>query len=580
MTPPPYFGIGLGPAAPAARAAAPLAPEIVAYQAATGISGAAARKADKFLSELRAAGAEPSLFWLGGSEFNTTAQTAAIIGGDATLVGVKAGVPAAEGTNACRFNLSKFFRWPNPAATKGSAVSSLVLMVWWEAFNDNDYHNIAHAYTATNRGPNLQNANSGGQVFRQLSVYPTATGAAVAIRNNPGSANDFLLGMRQLVAHLKPGSTATRVLLDAQDVAFSPAGVYNDHAYFYIGGLDTTSSLSYNLANAKIHAVVLAPALTETRAARVRAANAPFTSGFMSPTTTPLVVTMGDSTTQSRWGQFVAGGGVTANVFGGAWVRKVAWEDLAAFGTSLDYHVSQADNIVTALSQQAWQDRYFYYAPEVLEPTAAAALGIAATEEAWKARTLEFLLDIETRSGAQIIIGQYIKGNAATDTAGITPYNDYFEAEAAARGWHHVPFYDDPHSQVYTGAVPGTYGFYADAIHQSTAGMQVQAEVFAAAVPHPVNTAAPRFNLASPPVVTGTATSGSVLSCSTGTLHVAGTSYTYQWLADLAAISGATSSTFTLTASQVGKRVSCRVTAVKAGQNSASFTSAPSAAVT
>lgn len=553
-----------------------LEPEVATYKAAKGISASAAKKLSRTLSELRASGMEPSLLWFGGSEFNNAAQTGAVIGGDATLVGVKAGVPAASGSNACLFNRSKFLRFANPAATKGAALSSFVMAIWYEVLDDAQYSNLAHAWTNTNRGPLLQGVYAGAPgVFQNLSLYPSAAGAVFNLRKNPGGGSDSQTGLRQLLVHYTPGASGTKAIVDGDQHSYSPPGaaLYNDHAYFYIGGLDPAQSSDLYLANAKIYAVAIAPTMTDSQAARVRAANAPLTSGFMAASDTPIVVTMGDSTTQSRWGQHVAGA-----TYGGQWYRRVAWDDQASFGTSLDYHVAQSDALVEALKQKAWGNRFFYYAPEVLLESAATALGIANTEAAWKARTLEFILDIQTRSGCQVILGSYIKGNAATDTAGITPYNDYFETEAAARGWLHVPFYDDPHSQVWTGASPGTYGFYEDAIHPALAGQRIQAEVFAAAVPHP-DSAAPRFNLAAPPTITGTATVGQVLSCSTGTLHVAGTSYTYQWLADNVAISGATSSTYTLQAGQAGKRVACRVTAVKSGQNSASFTAAPTAAV-
>lgn len=74
----------------------------------------------------------------------------------------------------------------------------------------------------------------------------------------------------------------------------------------------------------------------------------------------------------------------------------------------------------------------------------------------------------------------------------------------------------------------------------------------------PVNTVAP--------VVSGTITVGSVLSCTTGTWVCGPTSYAYQWY-DLSAssvatpISGATSSTYTLQGSDYGLQVFCTVTA-------------------
>ncbi len=71
----------------------------------------------------------------------------------------------------------------------------------------------------------------------------------------------------------------------------------------------------------------------------------------------------------------------------------------------------------------------------------------------------------------------------------------------------------------------------------------------------PVNTEAP--------VISGTATRGEVLSCTTGIWLNSPTSYTYQWYRSPGtAISGATSATYTLSASDVGLQIFCRVSGV------------------
>lgn len=75
------------------------------------------------------------------------------------------------------------------------------------------------------------------------------------------------------------------------------------------------------------------------------------------------------------------------------------------------------------------------------------------------------------------------------------------------------------------------------------------------------------------PVVSGTPTVGQTLSTTNGTWSGVGTiTYAYQWLDDGAAISGATSSTYTLTAGEEGGFITCRVTATD-DNGSASATS-------
>lgn len=86
------------------------------------------------------------------------------------------------------------------------------------------------------------------------------------------------------------------------------------------------------------------------------------------------------------------------------------------------------------------------------------------------------------------------------------------------------------------------------------------------------------FTLSAPavsasPAVSGTATLGSTLTCSTGTWSNSPTSYSYEWLRDGSAIGGATSSTYVTASADVGHQISCQVTAVN-GEGSASSTSA------
>jgi hypothetical protein len=81
------------------------------------------------------------------------------------------------------------------------------------------------------------------------------------------------------------------------------------------------------------------------------------------------------------------------------------------------------------------------------------------------------------------------------------------------------------------------------------------------------------------PKITGTAKVGSTLKVSTGT-WTSGTTFTFQWLANGQAISGAKGSSLKLSSSVLGKRISVSVTGSKAGFTSKTVTSAQTAAVT
>lgn len=81
------------------------------------------------------------------------------------------------------------------------------------------------------------------------------------------------------------------------------------------------------------------------------------------------------------------------------------------------------------------------------------------------------------------------------------------------------------------------------------------------------------------PAITGTATVGQTLTCSTGTWSGDATiTYAYAWYANNILITGASAATYVLTSSEVGKRVTARVTATNAA-GTASATTAPTAAV-
>ena len=81
-----------------------------------------------------------------------------------------------------------------------------------------------------------------------------------------------------------------------------------------------------------------------------------------------------------------------------------------------------------------------------------------------------------------------------------------------------------------------------------------------AVVPIPVNTAIP--------VVTGDTGEGDTLTTTNGTWTNSPTSYTYRWLRDDIAIPSATSSTYVLTASDLGTTIKSEVTAINAGGSS------------
>lgn len=84
----------------------------------------------------------------------------------------------------------------------------------------------------------------------------------------------------------------------------------------------------------------------------------------------------------------------------------------------------------------------------------------------------------------------------------------------------------------------------------------------------------PAFSVRSAPKISGTTKSGSVLKTTAGSYSPAPTAFSYQWLRDGKKISKATASSYKLTTSDNGKKISVAVTAKKKGYENRATTSA------
>jgi hypothetical protein len=117
--------------------------------------------------------------------------------------------------------------------------------------------------------------------------------------------------------------------------------------------------------------------------------------------------------------------------------------------------------------------------------------------------------------------------------------------------------------------------FYNDVIHPNAAGNRLIAQEFAASVAKPTSRV-PRS--LSRPTLTGTAKNGLALASSKGSWAFTPSQYSYQWMRDATDTPGATSSSYTITTSDIGLHLSCRVTASNS-YGAAERTSAHTAAV-
>ncbi|RFA14537.1 hypothetical protein B7R21_06220 [Subtercola boreus] len=95
-----------------------------------------------------------------------------------------------------------------------------------------------------------------------------------------------------------------------------------------------------------------------------------------------------------------------------------------------------------------------------------------------------------------------------------------------------------------------------------------------------VVTVGPRPTNTTLPALSGTAQVGEVLTVTTGTWSAPGLTYAYAWYRDGVVITGAASSSHTVSAADTGHRLTAQVTVSETGYNTATATSAPSATVT
>jgi hypothetical protein len=129
------------------------------------------------------------------------------------------------------------------------------------------------------------------------------------------------------------------------------------------------------------------------------------------------------------------------------------------------------------------------------------------------------------------------------------------------------------------GALPGRVDLYSGNKTTEATANKVNV-VRGSATTHDLSYPAAAQTLTAPtPTVKGTAKVGSTLTATPGTWGPTGVALKYQWKANGAAITGATATTFKLTAAQVGKTVTISVTGAKAGYTTATKTSAATGTV-
>jgi hypothetical protein len=557
-----------------------LLPEVAAYKTATGITLEAATEINLFLRHLRGAGVEPVLFWVGGSRYNSISGSVAraVIGGN----GIVSGFLGARGERHETFTGTQAIRFANPL--KAMSQSRIGLFAGAAPAAETGAGGLISGGESNPIGPRL-GANWGAGDFRVFNVAGeglTHSGfggfakAGVFLPYVGGAYDGYysvLCGIGK-----SAGSRANPLRYDGMPPKQFPNNEFvNSQNSIDLGSPYFSGKLYF--------AVVTASDLTDNR--RVYdIISIPRRSGFGAYGTQTAVVFLGDSITvwpnQHIWN---SDGQSLPHKGGGQWNRSCLALLANATGegnaAQIEYFEKGAQ---FALDSRTWDHLFFvcgsgghYFNAEhtLQNPLSEEAKG---SIDAWIQEYHESIAIPAAKLGATVVQMTYIYGCPQNRTPAVDPeayrtFMDHFvnrqRETAQAAGFPIFDVYGIPQLHA---PIPA---FYADAIHPSPAGCRLIAQEFAASVANPTSRV-PRS--LSRPTLTGTARKGLTLASSRGSWAFTPTQYSYQWMRDATDIPSAISSTYTITTSDIGLHLSCRITASNS-YGAAERTSAHTAAV-
>ncbi len=239
-------------------------------------------------------------------------------------------------------------------------------------------------------------------------------------------------------------------------------------------------------------------------------------------------------------------GGLPGNHAGGQWAGKFNGRNIAVGGRAISSNEAAWEHTTRhILSRSEWGQRYYFGMVSHNQRDMGSETSLARLEALWtKAKQL----------GVQPVCVGLLSGQA-----GVPGYNAVKERAFA----NNVPFVDTASiSQLGQGAFPsGADFFYLDVIHPTEKGYRLIAQEVAARLALP-GSPAPRS--IQRPAVNGQPLIGSIFSCDSGLWENSPSQITFQWMRNGTDILGATNPFFSITAADLGSKISCRVTAKNA----------------
>jgi subtilisin family serine protease len=233
----------------------------------------------------------------------------------------------------------------------------------------------------------------------------------------------------------------------------------------------------------------------------------------------------------------------------------------ATFVTTVDLNDPKQKTVDTwPLNFDETQDTNTFDSAVKVLPVSLSALGYTAT-------SAKAAFDYQVVTESAYAPGAATTGSSVVDETKTVTFDAFAPALSFTRGGVSTPLFADDYA-IRVNRAASTTNAKVLLLHLHNA-VGDQAEVLTADVVQPTLA----LQSGSAVTVTGSSLVGSKLTGKPGTWNTSGVTYSYRWLRDGQPISGATSATYKSTGSDVGHKLSLRVTASKAGWTGATATS-------
>ncbi len=555
-------------------------PAAIDYAGRTGLSGTPLAEVSALLHDLNDGGITPDFLLLTGDRYmaRNGSNVEAVIGGTGTLVGTvdsDAGSMVFNGSAA-------WIEFDNPARSPVLADYSLFAVA--SAASTTAQSLVASSFGGSSaRGARLMfNASDSwgagaGRIWADANngAATSTTGWNTATRiHSGGQLLPISLGYSASAmvprGDLPPPTPAPRLTVSAgltrSSAAFSPLSttLWNDSSKFRIGANLTGGAFH----NGRISVVMVTRSPVYSEPTYQLLASSPVRAGIVPGYVEGVVAIFdGDSVTEGAgspggasgtwsWPAQLFGNSVGQHA-GGQWSGRFSGRNVAVGGRAIASSEASWEHTTRhILARPEWGTRYHF---TMISHNQITAHALPPMQDPSSLKSLKTLWRKSAALGAVPVCVGLVSGQSI-DTTRIADYDLGYAAVEEMAALENVQFVDTAAiSQLRRGVFPnGADYFYADGIHPTEKGYRLIAQEVAATVPLPGSTAPRSLER---PAISGVPVVAVQLVVSHGTWEHAPVNLSFQWMRDGMDIDGAIAESYSPSPSDVGARLSCRVTA-------------------